>query len=205
VVPAITAIFWDVGGVLLSNAWDHNERREVVVRFGLDAAAFEQRHASVVADFETGKLSLKQYLDHTVFYQQQPFTAEDFQRFMYSRSQPKAEVLALARELAQGGKYLMSTINNESAELNEYRIQQFALREIFDIFVSSCYVALRKPSREIYLLALSLTQRDPGECCFIDDRPENLQPASQLGMHAIRMEGVEQLREQLKDLGVEFS
>lgn len=199
----IKAIFWDVGGVLLSNAWDHNERREAVARFRLDADDFEKRHASVVSDFETGKLNLDEYLDRTVFYRDQPFARDAFRQFMFSRSLPRPEALALARNLAARGKYLMSTINNESAELNDYRIRQFSLNEIFDLFVSSCFVGLRKPAPEIYRLAINLRQRAPDECCFIDDRPENLQPASLLGMHCIQMKGAENLREELKALGVE--
>ena len=198
----ISAIFWDVGGVLLSNAWDHKERGEAVARFGLDPNDFEQRHASIVADFETGKLSLEQYLDRTVFYRDRPFTREVFRDFMFSRSQPKPEPLLQARELAASNQYLMSTINNESAELNQFRIRKFALNEIFDVFISSCFVGLRKPSPEIYRLALNLTQRNPDECCFIDDRPENLEPASRAGMHCIQMKDAENLRNELKALGV---
>ncbi len=201
-MATIPALFWDVGGVLLTNAWDHNERREAVAHFSLDATDFEQRHSSVVSDFETGKLTLEQYLERTVFYVDRPFTREAFREFMFSRSQPKPEVLAFARELAASRSCLMSTINNESAELNQYRIRQFALHDIFDLFISSCFVGLRKPSREIYQLALNLTQRSPDECCFIDDRPENLQPAQQLGMHCIRMQGVDKLRSELNALGV---
>jgi putative hydrolase of the HAD superfamily len=203
VVTNINTIFWDVGGVLLSNAWDHNERRETLERFGLDADEFERRHASVIADFETGRLTLQQYLDCTVFYRDVPFSRDEFRQFMLSRSQPKPETLALARALAATGKYLMSTLNNESTELNEYRIRQFGLKEMFDLFVSSCFVQLRKPNPEIYVAAMNLTQSDPDECCFIDDRPENLQPASQLGMHCIQVRGAANLRNDLNALGIE--
>ena len=201
----ITAIFWDIGGVLLSNAWDHQERRKAAAQFGLDLNDFERRHASVVSDFETGKLSLQQYLDRTVFYVERPFTREMFEQFMRSQSQPKPEALALARKLAASGRYLTSTINNESLELNEDRIRKFALKEIFDVFVSSCFVGLRKPSPEIYVLAMQLIQRHSHECCFIDDRPENLEPASRLGMRCVQMTGVEDLVSRLKALGVEVS
>ncbi len=204
IVAQISALFWDIGGVLLTNAWDHNERREAVTHFGLEAEDFERRHSSVVADFETGKSGLQQYLAQTVFYQERQFTGEAFTQFMFSRSQPKPDVLALARQISATGKYLLATINNESTELNEYRIEQFKLDDIFDLFVSSCFVGLRKPAPEIYQLALNLTQRAPAECCFIDDRPENLQPAAQLGMHAIRMQGVAQLENELTALGVKF-
>ncbi|HEX6501947.1 MAG TPA: HAD family phosphatase [Terriglobales bacterium] len=201
----IRALFWDVGGVLLTNAWDHNQRQRAAVEFGIDLQDFEQRHESVVSAFETGKLSLSEYLQQTVFYLKRPFTPEQFEQAIYSQSQANPEALALARQLAASGRYLMSTINNESAELNAFRIRKFGLREIFDLFVSSCFVGLRKPDPAIYQLALSLTQRAPDECCFIDDRPENLAAPRQMGMHCIRMEGVERLRDELKQLGVEVS
>lgn len=198
----ITAIFWDVGGVLLTNAWDHNERREAVAKFGLEAKDFEERHESVVFALERGKLSLPEYLDATVFYKDRPFTRDTFREFMLSRSQPHPEALEFAKNLATSGQCLLATINNESRELNAFRIRQFGLREIFDLFVSSCFAGLRKPDPQIYQLAMDLVQRPPDECCFIDDRAENLEPARQLGMHCIRMQGVQNLRDELKKIGV---
>jgi putative hydrolase of the HAD superfamily len=96
----------------------------------------------------------------------------------------------------------MATINNESKELNLFRIQTFGLRDIFSVFVSSCFVGLRKPEDGIYRLALNMTQRAPEECCFIDDRPLNLDTASRLGMHVIQMKSTEQLQQELQKLGV---
>jgi len=110
--------------------------------------------------------------------------------------------LNLARALAKSGKYLMSTINNESRELNLYRIETFKLREIFRLFVSSCYVGLRKPEVGIYQLALDITQQKPEESCFIDDRELNLESAAKLGMRTIRMESARQLQVELASLGV---
>jgi putative hydrolase of the HAD superfamily len=121
---------------------------------------------------------------------------------MHSRSLPNPGALVLAGKLAACGRYLMGTINNESTEINQYRIEQFRLKEIFDLFVSSCFVGLRKPERDIYRLALEITQRAPEECCFIDDRALNLEQAASLGIHTIQMQGVEQLREELEKVGV---
>ena len=78
---------------------------------------------------------------------------------MYSLSTPDGAALAFAKELADSGKYLMGTINNESRELNAYRIEKFGLRSIFRVFVSSCYVGLRKPEEGIYKLTLDVTQQ----------------------------------------------
>ncbi len=197
----ISAIFWDVGGVLLSNGWDHVQRRRAFAQFGLDEVEFEDRHEMLVSSLERGKITLDDYLQRTIFYRPRSFTPEQFKQFMFSISQPCQESLDLARSLASCD-YLMGTINNESAELNQYRIETYKLREIFDVFISSCYVGLRKPEDGIYRLALQITQCPPQECCFIDDRALNLDAAAQLGMHTIRFEGTQQLVEALGQLGM---
>jgi putative hydrolase of the HAD superfamily len=201
-VPDIHTIFWDVGGVLLTNAWDHNERAEALEHFHLDQKEFQARHDMVVSSFECGKITLDEYLDRTVFYTVRSFTHEEFRDYMFALSRPVNEVLDFARALADSGKYFMGTINNESRELNVYRIRKFGLREIFRVFVSSCFVGLRKPESGIYRLAVEITQSDPEQCCFIDDRALNLECAAKLGMRAIQMQTLDQLREDLEKLGV---
>jgi len=201
-VPAIRAIFWDVGGVLLTNAWDREQRTIALEHFHLDEEEFHDRHEMVVSSFERGKISLNEYLDRTVFYRERPFTRDAFRDFMFSLSQPFPEVIAFAQKLAASGKYLTSTINNESRELNYYRIEKYGLRTVFRLFISSCFVGFRKPERDIYRLALELTQIPAEECCFIDDRALNLECAVKLGMRTIQMENLEQLRGDLGKLGV---
>lgn len=203
ILPDIRAIFWDLGGVLLTNAWDRAQRERALEKFQLDPVEFGDRHEMVVSSFERGKITLDEYLDRTVFYRTRPFSRDAFKDFVFSLSQPDEKALELARGLAKSRKYLMSTINNESAELNVYRIEKFGLRNIFSLFVSSCFVGLRKPETGIYRLALEITQRKPEQCVFIDDRPLNLESAKQLGMNTIEMDSVEQLRSALKELGVE--
>jgi putative hydrolase of the HAD superfamily len=201
-LPKISALFWDVGGVLLSNAWDHSERVRTLNHFLLSEAEFHDRHEMEVAGFEEGKISLDEYLDRTVFYRDRPFTRQAFKDDMFSQSQPDNQALELARELAASRKYLMSTLNNESKELNLFRIEKFGLNQVFSLFLSSCFVGLRKPEAGIYRLALELTQKPAEQCCFIDDRPLNLESPKELGMHVIQMQTAGQLREQLQQLGV---
>ena len=203
-MPQISAMFWDVGGVLLTNAWDHAQRERALGQFKLDEAEFDDRHQMVVSSLERGKIGFDEYLDRTVFYRPRPFAREVFKDYVFSLSQPHREVLALAEQLARSGRYFMATINNESKELNLYRIQTFGLREIFSVFVSSCFVGLRKPEQGIYRLALEVTQKSPEDCCFIDDRALNLESAQRLGMHTVEMQDVEQLRRELRRLGVEL-
>jgi putative hydrolase of the HAD superfamily len=199
-VAEIRALFWDVGGVLLTNAWDHEQRNLAIEHFLLDKLEFETRHKERVQLFEEGRLSLDEYLDHAVFYQPRGFKPEEFKRFMFSFSQPKPAALEIARSLS--GKYQMSTINNESRELNLYRIQTFRLDDCFDVFVSSCFVGIRKPEEGIYRLALDLTQQAPENCCFIDDRPVNVEAARMTGMATVLMQDPKQLTRDLLALGV---
>ena len=201
-MPQISALFFDLGGVLLSNAWDRAQRSRALENFQLDEVEFDDRHDMLASSLERGKISLNDYLDRTIFYRPRAFTRETFRDFVFSLSQPNPAALDLARVLAKSGKYLMSTINNESTDLNLYRIEAFRLREIFSLFVSSCFVGLRKPEPGIYRLALEITQKPPDQCCFIDDRPLNLESAQRLGMHVIRMDSADQLREELAKLGV---
>lgn len=199
-MPRITTIFWDLGGVLLTNAWDHDERAEALAKFKIDPDEFDPRHKEVVEAFERGQLTLDQYLDHTVFYAQHAFSRDEFRRYMFSLSRSLSGRMDLARALTKSGRFFMATINNESRELDDYRIQTFGLREIFSVFVSSCFVGLRKPDESIYRCALELTQKAPEECCFIDDREENLEIPAKLGMHVIHARETEQMRSELDRL-----
>jgi len=201
-LPEIRALFWDVGGVLLSNAWDREQRMKALEHFHLDEEEFHDRHEMVVSSFERGKITLDEYLDRTVFYRSRPFTREAFKEFMFSLSQPMPDVLRFAQSLADSRKYFMGTLNNESRELNLYRIEKYGLRKIFRIFVSSCFVGFRKPERDIYRLAVDLTQIAPEECAFIDDRALNLEQASRLGMKTIEMQTLDQWKTDLEAIGV---
>src|SRR5579864_2106729 len=196
----IRALFWDAGGVLLSNAWDHEERDLAIQHFLLDKSEFELRHQELLTPFEEGRLTLDEYLQRAVFYKPRPFSPDDFKRFMFSLSKPKSQALELARRLS--GKYLVGTINNESRELNQYRIETFRLVEIFDLFISSCFVGIRKPNPRIYRLALDLTQHTADECCFLDDRPVNIEAAAEVGMQTVLVKNSDQLQRDLQTLGV---
>jgi len=199
----IRALFWDIGGVLATNGWDREQRRAVLEQFRIPVEEFEERHELVFATFETGHMTLDEYLDRTVFCHSQNLTREEFKAAMFAQSKPSPHALAVAREICLGKKYICATLNNESRELNQYRIEQFGLRKIFTVFVSSCYVSMRKPEERIFRLALELLQVPGQEACMIDDRSVNLESAKRLGIHTIQFKTADTLRDQLRDVGVE--
>ena len=198
----ISALFWDNGGVILTNGWDRDSRERAVEKFHLDWADFEDRHELMLHTFETGELTLDEYLRRTVFYRPRPFTPEEFKTFMFEQSQPFPESIEFLGALAQTRRYLLAALNNESLEINEYRIAKFKLRDYFVAFFSSCYLGLRKPGAEIYKRVLQITQRKPEECILIDDRGLNLEYAREMGMNTIQFLNVAQLRDDLARFGV---
>lgn len=200
-MPKITAVFSDVGGVLLTNGWDRGSRRKACEEFDLDWEEFEDRHELVAAAFDQGELTLDQYLDRTVFHRSRNRSRQDFRAFMYAQSEPFPESLAILSRLAQSERYFLATINNESLDLNLYRINRFGLRKYFSAFFSSCFLHAKKPAEAIYRRALEITQRPPEECVFVDDRALNLECARLLGMHTVHFQSARQLESELASLG----
>jgi len=199
----ITTLFWDIGGVILTNGWDRGSRKEAARAFHLDWEEFQDRHDFSFPAFDSGQITLNEYLDRTVFYRQRGFTREEFAAFMFAQSKEYSETRAVLDKVASSGKYLVGAINNEPLELNQYRIEAFHLRKDFLVFFSSCYLRSRKPEEMIFRVALQVTQRQPEECIFIDDRPLNLESPRRLGMNTIHHQNAGQLRSELGKYGVE--
>ena len=197
-----STLFFDVGGVLLTNAWDTAARERAIEAFGLDAVDFHTRHGMVKTAFETGRLSLDSYIEKTVFHVERPFSPDDFKAFMFEQSQLLGETLEWVRSLAATGRFRLFTLNNESRELHEYRVRTFGLCSVFQAFLTSCYLGQVKPDEDIYRNALGIAGCDAREGIFVDDRPVNVETALMLGLRAIRFEDLDQLRATLGDLGV---
>jgi len=196
-------ILFDVGGVLLTNGWDHCERAAVLDQFQLEKAEFEKRHAAANDPWERDLISAEQYLDETVFYEPRSFSHEDFLTAIFAQSVELPDgALGILQELAASGRYMVGCLNNEAREPNEYRFRTFNLREYFDIALSSCYVGLRKPKTPIYRRALDILGTPADRVLFIDDRPENAAAAASAGMKTIWFKGADQLRRDLQYLAV---
>ena len=196
-------ILFDVGGVLLTDGWDHGERAAAIAHFHLDLAEFEARHAAQDDAWERDAITTEAYLDATVFYEPRCFTRDEFLNFILEQSQLLPDgALEILQELAASHKCLLGALNNEARETNEYRFSRFGLRKYFDVALSSCYLGLRKPGTAIYQRALDILGKPAARILFIDDREENAAAAVAAGIRAIRFEGAESLRRQLESFGV---
>lgn len=203
--PQITTLFLDIGGVLLTNGWDHNSRRRAAERFALDYDEMNERHHLTFDTYEEGKLSLDEYLNRVVFYAERTFSPEEFKKFMYAQSKPYPDMIRLIRGLKTQYGLRIAAVSNEGRELTMYRVQQFELRTFVDFFVSSCFVHYRKPDADMYRIALDISQAQSEQVVYIDDRGMFVEVAREVGLTGILHSGVEATRKSLEGLGLTLS
>jgi putative hydrolase of the HAD superfamily len=196
-------ILFDVGGVLLTNGWDHDERALVLDQFHLDRGAFEARHPEPYNLWERDAIDVTAYLNATVFYEPRNFSQQEFLAAICAQSLLLPDGgLEILQEISASCNCIVGVLNNEARETNEYRFDKFGLRDHIDIALSSCYLGLRKPEPAIYRRALDILGRPAERVLFIDDRQENAAAAAAAGMKTIRFAGAGALRRELEVLGV---
>ena len=181
----ITTLFLDVGGVLLTNGWDHHARRRAAKNFKLQWTEMEDRHSLVFETHEEGKITFEEYLGRVVFYKKRPFTRSQFRRFMFTQSKPYSEMLDLVAQLKVRHELKIAVVSNESREVNAYRIRKFKLNGFVDSFISSCFVHIRKPDADIFRLALDIAQTPTRHVLYIENTPMFVQIAEGLGIRSI--------------------
>ena len=202
---AVTTLFLDIGGVLLTDGWDRHARRRAAKAFKLDGAEMEERHHMTFEIYEEGRLTLEDYLDLVVFCQKRAFTRAQFRRFMRAQSTPYPQMIALLGRLKASYGLKIIVVSNEARELNAYRIQHFKLTELVDAFISSCFVHVRKPDAEIFRLALDISQASAGQVVFIDNTRMFVDLAQGLGIRSIHHTDYRSTRAQLDALGLQSS
>lgn len=199
---AITCVFLDIGGVLLSDGWDHLARRRAAKNFKLEWAEMESRHHLTFEIFEEGRITLDEYLSLVVFHQKRNFTRNQFRRFMFAQSKAFPEMIELVAQLKLNLGLKIAIVSNEARELNAYRIDKFDLDRLADCFISSCFVHIRKPDADIYRLALDIAQVRPAQAVFIDNTPMFVQIAEGLGVQGILHTDCDSTRAKLSHLGL---
>lgn len=198
-IGEIKALFLDIGGVILTNGWGHESRNMAVGKFGLNKADMDERHEEVYSTYQLGEISLDDYLKAVVFYQPRSFSSDDFKTFMYEQSQALAGSIDFFKEIKHKYDFKVIAVSNEGRELNEYRIKQFRLDELFDAYISSCYVHLQKPDNDILSLACDISHMIPQQVLYIDDNIIMADLANSLGFHSIHFLGLEWTKELIKN------
>jgi putative hydrolase of the HAD superfamily len=198
----ITTIFLDIGGVLLTDGWDHHARRRAAESFKLKWGEMEERHHLMFDAYEAGKVTLEEYLKLVVFYRERPFTRAQFRRFMFAQSKPYPKMIELIARLKVQHALKVVVVSNEARELNAYRIREFRLQQCVDFFVSSCFVHIRKPDADIFRLALDMSQVRARQVLYIDNTPLFIRIAEGLRIQSLLHVGYGSTRTKLASFGL---
>ena len=198
----ITALFLDIGGVLLTDGWGHGFRKLAANHFKLNWVEMENRHSQAFYTYEEGKLTLEEYLGRVVFYKKRPFTRIQFRKFMFAQSKPYPKTIELVRKLKAKYGLKIVVVSNEGRELNSHRIRKFKLNGFVDVFISSCFVHLRKPDTDIFRLALDIAQAPARQVVYIENTPMFVQVAEGLGIRSILHTDYRSTRAKLASLGL---
>jgi putative hydrolase of the HAD superfamily len=198
---SIAAIFTDIGGVLLTNGWDRGCRKRAIELFHLDGDETEERHHLTFDTYESGKLTLDEYLERVVFYKKRSFNRAQFRKFMFDQSKPLDSMLSLMKQIKKKYGLKLAVISNEGRELAEYRIRKFRLNELADFFIVSSFVHYRKPDADIFKIALDTAQVRPQQVIYIEDRAMFVQVATSLGVYGLHHTDYETTARELAKLG----
>ncbi len=140
----IHAIFWDIGGVLLTDAWDHNERAAALEHFHLDKEEFHSRHEKIVSSFERGEITLDEYLDRTVFYDKRSFTRDEFRDYMFSLSRPMSGRAGLR---ARPGRFRQILHGHDQQRVARVELAPHREVRLAGNLPAVCQLLLRRPAQ----------------------------------------------------------
>ena len=198
----ISTLFLDIGGVLLTDGWNRESRKNAAIIFKLDHREMDDRHHLTFDTYEEGNLTLSEYLNRVVFNEARKFSEEDFIKFMFKQSLPYPDTINFFKELKNLYHLKVIALSNEGRELNAFRVNKYKLNELFDAIVSSSFVHHRKPDRDIFLMASDISQTSPTHSLYIDNTLMFVKVAQALGMNGIHYEGLGKMKNQLKGFGL---
>ncbi len=200
------AILFDVGGVMLTNGWDHNERAAVLDSFAITGAArerLEARHTAPYDALERDQITTDEFLQQAIFFEPRSFTPAEFLEAMKQQSKILPDnAMGILAEVSASDNWVVGLLNNESRVLHEYRMETFGIGKFVDVQFSSPYMGLRKPEPAIYKRALDILGLPGSQVIFIDDRANNANAAAAAGMRALQFLGQQKLRDDLHQLGI---
>jgi epoxide hydrolase-like predicted phosphatase len=105
---------------------------------------------------------------------------------LFAGMEPDTAMLDGVRAVRRAG-FRTGLLSNSWGDATAY--DPALLEELFDAWVISSDVGVRKPDPAVYKLAAERLGLPPAACVFVDDLPGNLKPASALGMATVLHRG----------------
>jgi putative hydrolase of the HAD superfamily len=202
----VKAIIFDLGNVLIdfdymiaaqriSQFTDRSANEIFNLFFDSELTAlFEEAKVSPLQFFSKVKETFDLRLDYAGF--------ELIWNQIFFFSEKNLSVYNLALNLKR--HYKLTFLSNINILHFEYIKKTFPIINAFQ-FMASCELGLRKPQSQIYYQALKTLGVSPRDCFYTDDRPELIESARGLGIKGFVFRGIEQLKKDLLDAGVNIN
>jgi putative hydrolase of the HAD superfamily len=201
--PVIRAVILDYGEVLC-----HTPSTDTIARlaaiFRMDPRTFLPNYLQSRASYDRGDVPHSEYWQN---FATQAGVVIDEAKIEKARQLDlelwgdiNDAMILWVQDLRSAG-FKMAILSNMPADMAAHMRKNFAWFSHFDHHIFSGEVRSVKPEPEIYQHCINALGVQPSEALFIDDREINLQQARATGIHTIRFQSVDQLRDDLQALG----
>ena len=189
-------IIFDLGGVLVHLDWDRVcGALETLSTQGTGAVRAEVVNGSIVSDSMRGNIGPQEFQQRLCDRLEIEVSYEAFVEIWNGLLRPNQEIVPLIAGLKPGHKLVLAS--NTDAIHFSYSIKHFPVLHQFDRHFLSYKMGLLKPETAFFDHVLRALDAPPGDCVFIDDRPDNVDAARRMGITSFRFDSVERLQRDL--------
>lgn len=197
----IQAVIFDLGGVVFTNGTKNfSEYLGKKYQVDVEKAKALLDKSDIGNAYRTGKITREAFWDavkrELVLHEQIDVLEQKWIDVYVLIEETKAIIDNLSQ------KYSVYYLSDNVKERVEAIDKKYGFKKWFTDGISSHEVGVRKPSSEIYQIALKKTGINPDDVLFIDDKENNLTPAKKLGMQTLLFESPEKLATDLKKLSL---
>ncbi len=200
----LKVIIFDVGGVLYKKTY-YGYYRQSFNHFSKQLKISKEavRKAFLASDYRamTGRENAEEFIKQVSKFLGKELVLADFMNLLNNRTKNMDQrMLRLAKKLKANYKVIVISDDMKDASMPMRR----KLKPYFDKLYFSCDLGVRKPDKKIFKTVINKLHTKPDECFFIDDKPENVKSAKNLGMHAVHFITYSKLLKDLERHGVKI-
>jgi len=198
------AVIFDLGGVVVGSPLHAIARFEA--ERGIVAGAINRIVVGTGRDgdwsrLERGELDMEQFFDAfeaDCAAAGVALSARDLMLDIAAVTAPRPVMVGAVRRIRSAGLRTGVITNNWKSEVEDE--SRDALQSLFDVYIESAVVGVRKPDPRIFQMACESLQVTPAESVFLDDIGLNLKAARALGMATIKVDEPGAALEELESL-----
>ena len=196
-------VIFDLGGVAVEFEADRlvHQVSQLLGR-SFDEVQQAVYHPELLLPFELGRISPQTYYEGLKGKLRLPWTYPQFVRAWNDIFTENVDVTRIMRQLSR--RHRLIALTNTNALHLQYLRTTVPSLSVFEDWVASCDVGLRKPDPQMYRLALDRARVEARHAVYVDDRPEMAEAGRRVGLQAIRFEHSRQLEQDLRAAGLDF-